>query len=62
MRAPQYRDIPFGKVLKAKMDELGIPCTIRFREDLPDLDTDAFRERALGELVEFVKKHLQVGA
>ena len=52
----------FGQVLKVKMDELGVPCTIRFREDLPDLDTDVFKERSFGELVEFITPYLQIGA
>lgn len=47
----------FGRVLKERMDELGVECVVRFREDLPDLPPDEFRARSHRELAEFVKRH-----
>jgi hypothetical protein len=48
----------FGQVLKERMDELGVECVVRYREDMPGLERNAFTERAFHELVEFVKGHL----
>jgi acetyl esterase/lipase len=47
----------FGQVLKEKMDELGVECVVRFREDFPDLPPDELRAHLHGELVEFVECH-----
>lgn len=51
----------FGQVLKERMDELGVECIVRFREDFPDLSQDEVRIRFNRELVEFVGHHLGCG-
>jgi acetyl esterase/lipase len=48
----------FGQVLKEKMDQLGVECILRFREDLPGLPPEEISKRFFGELVEFVRRHL----
>jgi acetyl esterase len=50
----------FGQVLKERMDELGVECVVRFREDLPALPPDEITIRFHGELVEFVKRHFGI--
>ena len=50
----------FGQVLKEKMDELGVECIVRFREDLPGLPQNEIGKRFHGELVEFVKRHFRM--
>ena len=50
----------FGQILKERMDELGVECVVRFREDLPDLPQDEIRIRFNRELVEFVERHFGV--
>lgn len=48
----QYIHHPkFGFVLKKKMDELGIPCTLRLKEESPRLPVD--------EIVAFYRRYLQ---
>jgi len=47
----------FGQVLKEKMDELGVECVVRFREDHPDLSPEEISTRFHRELVEFVKQN-----
>jgi len=50
----------FGQVLKEKMDELGVECIVRYREDLPGLPQDEISGRFFRELVEFVKRHFGI--
>lgn len=47
----------FGKVLKEKMDTLGVECLVRLREDFQDLPPEAVSERFHNELIDFVKRH-----
>ncbi|MFC1715259.1 alpha/beta hydrolase fold domain-containing protein [Candidatus Poribacteria bacterium] len=50
----------FGQILKERMDELGVECVVRFREDLPGLPQDEIRMRFNRELVEFVARHFGI--
>lgn len=50
----------FGRVLKERMDELGVECVARFRGDFPDLPQDEIRTRFNRELVEFVGRHFGI--
>ena len=49
----------FGEILKEKMDNLGVECVVRFREDFPDLPIEDMRARCHIELMNFVKYHLE---
>lgn len=46
----------FGRVLKEKMDAMGVECVLRTREDLPDEEPDAVERRYHGEAADFVKR------
>jgi acetyl esterase len=48
----------FGRLLKEKMDALGVECVVRYREDLPGLPQDQVSRRFLCEQVGFLKRHL----
>ena len=50
--AGQVHHPNFGRVLKQRLDELGIECVLRFWEDYPG-EPDADREMA-----EFIRKHI----
>lgn len=49
----------FGEVLKKRMDELGIECVLRYREDFPHAKDDQdLRDKAFAEQVRFLSRHL----
>lgn len=48
----------FGRILKEKLDEVGVECVVRTREELPDCAEDEVRATFCRELVGFVKRHI----
>ncbi len=48
----------FGRILKEKLDEVGVECIFRTREELPDCAEDEVRAQFFRELVAFVKRHI----
>ena len=48
----------FGFVLKERLDELGVPCELRTRDDRPELSDDDARAWFLREQTAFLKRHL----
>jgi acetyl esterase len=49
----------FGEILKKRMDELGIECVLRYREDFADIpDEQEVREKVFAEQVQFLERHL----
>ena len=52
-------DKAIGEILKERMDELGIECVLRYREDFSDeSNEEKIRERCFEEQVQFLKRHL----
>ena len=47
----------FGVALKAKLDALGVECSVRHSEDFPEQDDP--REREYREMTEFFRSHLR---
>jgi hypothetical protein len=50
----------FGKILKQRMEAVGSECTLRLREDFPELSKEAFREKLHKEGVAFLRRVLKV--
>jgi acetyl esterase/lipase len=48
----------FGAVLKRRLDELGVECTFRCRDDYPTTNEDEFNRQWKAERVEFFTRHL----
>ncbi len=48
----------FGRLLKEKMDSLGVHCEVHYREDVGDLDEDAAKEALLDKRLAFLKERL----
>jgi hypothetical protein len=42
------RVVQFGKLVKDTYEELGIPCELRYRGHVPELDELAFLKKHLG--------------
>jgi hypothetical protein len=50
----------FGEIQKEKMDDLGVECVVRFREDYPSLPVKEFGARVRSERADFVRRQLKV--
>jgi acetyl esterase len=48
----------FGRLLKRRMDALGVECVVRYREDLPGASPDEVEAQFHRELIDFVKRKL----
>ena len=48
----------FGRLLKERMDALGVECVVRYREDLADASPDEVQAQFHRELIDFVKQKL----
>lgn len=48
----------FGRVLKERMDELGVRCDVHYREDVNEEDEDAAKAALTLKRITFIKEHL----
>jgi len=51
----------FGMVLRERLQQLGVECELRMREDLLELDDEELRARLIDDQVRFLKRHLLDG-